>query len=548
MPVVSFNVSDFKKEKLNITDVSKAIDTLGMEVESVVDGVVTIAITPNRPDMMDFFGLVRAVEFVLGRKKPREGQYVLKGQPVLEVSVGKNVSKVRPYIAAFVVNGVDLSGEKLKYLINFTEKLTETYGRKRRKLALGLHNLDGIKGNLKYDASLDGSIVPLNESKAWKFKDVLSRHPKGVAYSDALAGNKGLIPFLSDSEKVISLIPIINSNSTKVTNSTKNLLVEMTSTDEIIINQTANMLACSFIDQGADVLPCLINYGEKDWITPSLVYMEVRIRDYRITETIGNEVDSSKIIGFGERLGYGGAKYGNSVLVYVPPYRTDIIDEQDIIEDMAIGYGYNKIIPFPIMSNSRGRPDYLSEFVNTLSVNMVGLGYTEAMNNYLTNKNTNFSKMGVNSYDESKIVSVSYSKTESLTMLRTSLLPGLMENLAISSNESMPQRLFEVSGTFSAGKRDFVENVSLALVSEHFKAEFAEVKGAVESILKVLRYSYKLQALSDPSFIDGRVAEIIVGGESIGRFGEIHPKVLKNFGLEEPVVAAELTLFKNTDY
>lgn len=548
MTVVSFNVSDFKKEKLNMLDVEKAIDTLGMEVEEITDGVITISITPNRPDLIDFFGLVRAIKYVLGTKKPREMQYLVKTPPVMTVSVGKNVSGLRPFITAFVVNDVDLSGERLKYLINFTEKLCETYGRKRRKLALGLHDLDSVRGNLKYDASTDGVIVPLTESKERTFKDILKEHAKGIAYNYAIENENGLIPFLSDDEKVISLIPIINSDATRVTGSTKNLLVEMTGTDNIIVNQTANMLACSFLDQGAKVSPCLIHYAKSDFITPSLSYIEVKIRDYKITETIGNWVDDNRIIILAEKLGYNGAKYGNSTLFYVPPYRTDIIDEQDIIEDIAIGYGYNKIVPLPVIGNSKGRGYYLTEFINTLALNMVGLGYSEAINNYLTNKTVNFDKVGVKKYDEKEIVSFFYSKTESYTMLRTSLLPGLLANLGVSAHEGMPQRLFEAGGVFAAGKKNFTENINVAFVSEHSKADFAEIKGAFEAILKLFGYDYKLRPLSDPLFVEGRAAEVLIGKDVAGKFGEINPSILKNFSLEEPVSAAELTLFRNVDY
>jgi phenylalanyl-tRNA synthetase beta chain len=559
MAVINFKIADFEKEGIIYLELKSAIDSLGMEVSPIKDGAVDVEVTPNRPDLLDFYGLVRAVKHKLGKRAPKENFYRTKQKPSIEIFVKGNVNGIRPFIAGMEIRNADLSGNRLKYLINFTEKIAETYGRKRKKLALGIHNLDNMESSLTYDASSTGKIIPLNDKKERTFGEIMARHQKSVEYGKAVSNEAGKIPFLSDSRKVISLIPIINSEATKVTNSAKNLFIDITGTSIDAVTKTADMMACSFIDQGCNVVPATVHYKKKDSITPSLTYNELKIRAYKINETIGSSIEDSRLIGIAECMGYTGSRYGNSVIVSVPPYRADVINEQDVIEDIAIGYGYNKIKPAPIPTKTRGSAYYITELINSISVNMIGLGFTEAMNNILTNKETNFQNMRIEKSMDNETITLNYSKTNLLTMLRTSLIPGLLQNLSISASESMPQRLFEIGGIFKAAKNSFREDVNLAFVSEHSKAEFSEVKADMEALLRKLGYrqpneksqankTYTLKASVNPSFIDGRYAEILSEGTLIGTFGEVHPSVLKNFKLEEPVVAAEIILFKDIDY
>ena len=88
-----------------------------------------------------------------------------------------------------------------------------------------------------------------------------------------------------------------------------------------------------------------------------------------------------------------------------------------------------------------------------------------------------------------------------------------------------------------------METRNIAVVSEHSRSNFSEIKGAVVELLKAIGpIKFELKEAKDRAFIEGRCASLVVGGRSIGVFGEIHPEVLSNFGLEEPVAAAELSL------
>lgn len=541
-----FELEDLKDYGISRQNIQGIVDRFGMSLESLDEKSATIDITPNRPDMLDLTGFARAAAFLSGSSVPREKHYSIRNGTAMNVNVTSAV-KSRPFIAAAVVKGLNLNGNRLKYLINFSEKFCETYGRKRKKIAIGLHNLDVIKGDLVYDASPgETEFRPLGSDSRQKFSGIIKEHEKGLQYSSALGKSK-LYPCLKDSSgNVLSLIPIINSELTRVTWTTKNLLVEITGTSLSAVEGAISMFACSFIDMHAEVYPCGIVYQRKAKIrtTPALEYKHLKLRRTKVEKTLGVYLEENKMVTLANKLGHVAAKYGNYTLIYSPPYRLDVFNEQDIVEDIAIAYGYDNIKPVPVLGFSTSLPEESKEIENRLCRMMLGIGFSEAMNLYLTNEELNFRNVLYEEEPESTI-KVAYAKTESITMLRTSLLPHLMQNLGNSVHESMPQKLFEIGKVFRISKGNPVENTHIGIVSEHSRANYSEIKAVATEILRFLGCKdYRITELHDKSFIEGRAASIIVGKETIGHFGEVNPKVLNNFRLEEPVVAAEILIDK----
>ena len=149
MAVATFSISKLMSES-GIKEIAESIDLLGMSVESIEGDEIKVDVTPNRPDLLDFFGMARAIAYFSGKRDPDSGNYQKVFPSGRSITVSENVRDTMPFIAGLIAEWVDLSGDKLKSLINFTEKLSDTYGRHRRKLSIGLHNLDAIDGNLTY--------------------------------------------------------------------------------------------------------------------------------------------------------------------------------------------------------------------------------------------------------------------------------------------------------------------------------------------------------------------------------------------------------------
>ncbi|MGC8478777.1 MAG: phenylalanine--tRNA ligase subunit beta [Candidatus Micrarchaeia archaeon] len=544
MAVVSFSLKD-----LGIENAAELAEKMGLDVEGIEGGTLSLDVPPNRPDLLDFFGLKRGMLYYSGKKIPSSSDYTVNGSPETSITVSKKVEKIRPFISSFVAKNVSMDEQHLKYLINFTEKLSETYGRKRRKMAMGLHNYDAVKGPLRYDAASNGEFIPLGSEKPMSFGEIIKLHPKGIAFGGTIPGaasGETMFPYLRDGEKIMSLIPIINSKATAISKDTKNILVDVTGTSERTVRSTASLLAASFIEQGAAICPVEIKYEKKSVVEPEMPYREIKVNLAKIDGTLGMRLMESLLITYANRLGYPASKYGNSLLVKVPPYRLDVFNYQDVIEDIAIGFGYENINPMPVRSTAVGLLNELQEYINKLSIFMIGLGYSEAINNYLTSEEVSFGQMEIP--EDKDVVKVTYSKTENITMLRKAVLPSLLLALGRSTHERMPQKLFEVGSVFSVESGKAVERINLAFASEHSKSNFADAQGALNAILGFLGMKYSLKEESNPSFIEGRCAGVFVEGRRVGMLGELHPKVLTNFKIAEPVAACEINLVGEVSY
>ena len=118
----------------------------------------------------------------------------------------------------------------------------------------------------------------------------------------------------------------------------------------------------------------------------------------------------------------------------------------------------------------------------------------------------------------------------------------MLENLSKNIHETYPQKLFEIGTIFSKGD-PIDETLNLACISAHKDANFSEIKSIVQSALKTgFNIDCQTKTSSHPMFLEGRTAEILVKGKSIGLIGEIDKKVIENFKIRVPVIASELKL------
>ncbi len=542
MPVISINrkyLYGLIGKGMDDRKFSEYISKLGFAVEAVGEEDIAVEITANRLDLLDAVGLARTIKNFM--HKSRRFHYEIEDEePALEITVDKSVAAVRPFISAVAAFGVEMSDDLVLNLINFSEKFCETYGRNRRKIAMGFHDLDRIKGPLIYRSAGDIEFAPLGHRSKMKFSKVLETEEKGKQYGGAIRDEvRQFYPALSDSEGPIAFIPILNSERTRITPSTRNVFVDITGVSEYAVNKVTELLAAIFIDLGARTRRVKINYDGKTVLSPVMAkrYMTIPIK--RAELEIGVGIGYNNIISLANKMGYEAGMVGNDIRFCIPEYRLDVIDEQDVIEDIAIGYGYEYINPLPIQYSQPGRLETKTEFNRRASDIMIGLGFSECTNSYLTNAQNNFAKAGIES---ANAILLKNSNTESITMLRTWLLPSLLGNLGQSGHESMPQGIFEVDLAFEERMGRPVESNRLAFVSVNPKANFNDSKAAVEGLLYALGIDYTVSGSGHKAFIEGRCAKITVGGADVGFFGELHPEVLKNFGIEEAGIALELVL------
>jgi phenylalanyl-tRNA synthetase beta chain len=157
----------------------------------------------------------------------------------------------------------------------------------------------------------------------------------------------------------------------------------------------------------------------------------------------------------------------------------------------------------------------------------------------LSNKELLYKKMNCEDFgtvEISKYVSKTYS------VVRTWLLPVLMDFLSKNKHVEYPQKIFE-QGTVTVRKEDKVTDYErLGVISAHAEADFTEIKKVLDGLTRAFGVTYTIEDTKHSSFINGRVGRVIVKGKKVAYIGEINPKVLENFGIEVPVVGLEINL------
>ena len=144
-------------------------------------------------------------------------------------------------------------------------------------------------------------------------------------------------------------------------------------------------------------------------------------------------------------LVFKGAKEDNKkVIVEVPPTRTDVIHECDIAEDIGIAYGYNNIPKVFPPTNTVGKQIPLHKFSDLIRSELAQAGYIESLTMSLLSIKENYEFLR-RPFNESEAVQIANPKTIEFEIVRSSLIPGLLKVLQSNTDESIPQRIFEVT-------------------------------------------------------------------------------------------------------
>lgn len=544
MPVITLStrrISSLLGAEVTVDSLAELLSRLGMGIEEVGEGYVKVEYNPNRPDFCSSVGIARALAGILGIKTGMPRYRVRKSR--YKLYVDPNVKEVRPYITGLVADGLKLSDDDVAELIEMQEDLHWVLGRDRRKVAIGFHDADKIRFPLTYKAVGFDSVrfVPLKGEVAMTPREIMLTTEQGMKYSHILQGKKGAPLIIDAKGEVLSFPPIINSKMTEVTTMTKRLFVDVTGTDQFLVNKTINIIAAHLAELGASLSSIIIVYGRKSFVTPDMSPEKWKVRLHEITSLIGVELKSSEVVRALKRMRMDArAVGGNFIEVIVPPYRTDVIHPVDFAEEVGIGIGYDSIEPEVPRSFTVGSLTLETRIKRKIRELMIGLGFTEALNTTLSNRRSEFSNLLL---EDDGLVKILNPVSREYDTLRRRLLPSLLNTLKNNKHYSYPQKFFEV-GDVVRPDPSVPEKVAratyLALVSSHTNASYSEVKSIGEELLRFLNLDAKFVERDYPFFISGRSVAISRDGEEVGYLGEVHPQVLNNFELYMPVAALEL--------
>jgi phenylalanyl-tRNA synthetase beta chain len=501
-----------------------------------------------RSDLWSVEGLARALRGYLGQEKGIKAYSA--GKSAVDVYVDANLYPIRPYICCSIVKDIHLCNEVIKGIMHLQDKLDQTQGRSRQKTNIGIYNLDLIKPPIQYRAVKPSEVqfVPLGFTEEMGLKEILEKHPKGQEYGHIVKRNP-LYPMLFDSEgKVLSFPPIINSNDLgKITEDSRNLLVEVTGTLHKTVLNTLNLVTLALIDRGGKAYSATIHYPEgAEYTEDTVVTPDFSNRRWALSvedtnRLLGLKLTAEKIADLLSVAGLGVEKVASDQLtVLVPCYRVDVMHQVDIIEDVAIAYGYNNIESLWRELPTTGKAKADEHLIGVARDLMVGLGYQEVLNTTLTNPENLFKKMNT---QPTPVIELSNPKVNTMTCIRNWLLPGLMEFLSINQSVEFPQKIFElgkVTQPDDAAETKTRDENWLSAVTAHPNANFSEIKSALDSFMANFGVQFQIQEAVYPCFIEGRVGKIIVEGKEVGVVGEVNPVVLEAWKLENPAAAFEL--------
>ena len=591
------------------------------EKEEII--IYKIDVPANRYDLLCIEGIARALRVFLGKDptpifRLEEPQNEKTGnfESREKIYVKESTSTIRPYVAGAILRNVEFDPAKYNSFIDLQEHLHRNICRRRTIVAIGTHDLDTIKGPFSYEGRTgenisflpltkstkeDGSLMNAKELLTFYRTDVTCKHLKpytGIIYDFPM------YPVIYDSTgTVLSLPPIINGDHSRISLDTKNIFIECTGTDHTKVGIVLDIIVTMFSEYCAKpftIEPVEVIYEAKEngmnnpEIFPKLSQREERASMKEIYGYLGltpkelTPEDTAKLC---NKMQLGPSHYDaekDEIVSIIPPTRSDILHAVDIIEDVAIAYGFNDIPESLPPTYTIGKPLPLNNICDNLRIHISQAGYLEMLTHGLCSRAD--CTTSLRRPDPMNAVVLSNPQNIEYEIVRTSLIPGLLKTVEENNNLSVKQglKLFEISDvviqdhTTETGSRNCRH---LAALYAGPTSGFEIIHGLADRIMTLLQigptnayagnskkkseeenativkedFEYSVvQNMEDGMFFDGRGASLVFvdrrsssssqtnnsSGQSniasetiIGSFGVLHPEVLKNYGITDKVVS-----------
>ena len=518
------------------------------DVESLEGDAVSIEVKDsNRPDIWAVEGIARALRGYLGVGRTKEIR--LAGRSNLKVVIDKRVKPIRPFISTAIVKGLQPTDEALKSWINLQEKLDQTYGRKRRRASIGFYQADLIQSPLSYTVANPDIITfaPLGSENKQSLRDIVENHPKGAEYGEIISQFETWPILVDGADNVLSLPPVINSNDLgRITTETKNILIEVTGTNAETVHNTLKIVVSTLAERGGKIYSCLEIYpygSPRRFVSPDLSPTRAQLRLSYINTLLGTSLTLKEASRLAERAGYRvRIATGDTIQLEISCYRTDIMHSVDIIEDIAIAMDISKLKPAWPKIWTVGNFAKETDETESVGETMIGLGFQEVLTYALTSPAV--VSNNVQSID-GKLVELLNPRMTTHTVVRSWLLPSLLEILSHNTHVDYPQRIFEIGPYISRGENlihPIQESRKLAAVTIHANAGFTEIRSSFDALAQNKGRSFQIKETEHPSFLSGRCGAITSDGTEVGVIGELNPRVIKSWGLNLPAAAFEMEM------
>ncbi|KAJ4116255.1 phenylalanine--tRNA ligase subunit beta [Fusarium equiseti] len=548
-----------------------------------------IEIPANRYDMLCFEGIVSNLNVFRGKTAPPKYRLVEPSSGKLEsITVKPEAEQVRPYVSGAILRNIKFDKSRYESFISLQDKLHQNLARNRTLVSIGTHDYDTIKGPFTYEAlpPKDIKFIPLNQTKEMDSAELMNfyENDKHLGRFLHIIRDSPVYPAIYDSNRVVcSLPPIINGDHSKITLDTTNVFIEITATDLTKLDIVTDIMVTMFsmyCSEPFTVEPVQINsdHNNQTRVTPNLKPRVAEVEIDYLNSCTGLNESPENLCNLLSKMSYTSApssKDSNILEVAIPPTRADVLHQCDVMEDLAVCYGYNNLPrTAPSRSATVGAPLPVNKLSDIIRIEAAVAGWSEVMPLILCSHDENFAWLNRRD-DGNTVVRLANPKTAEYQVVRSSLLPGLLKTIRENKGHSVPMKIFEVSDVVFKDKTQERK----ARNERHFAAAwygrtsgFEVVHGLLDRVLLMLRTSfltheeglsgksidfeikenpskpdgYWIEELDDATFFAGHAASVYLrlGGKErrVGEFGILHPTVLEKFDLKYPVSTLEINL------
>ncbi|SPO01030.1 probable phenylalanine--tRNA ligase alpha chain [Cephalotrichum gorgonifer] len=561
----------------------------------VVDGKqvppeLKIEIPANRYDLLCFEGIALMLNIFRGTA-PSPVYRLTKPAKLETLTVSKETARVRPLVAALILRDITFTQDSYDSFISLQDKLHQNLARQRTLVSIGTHDLDTVKGPFTYEALKpeDISFAPLNKTQVMNAKELMAFYEKDKHLGRFLhiIRDAPVYPVIYDANRtVLSLPPIINGDHSKITTNTKNVLIEITATDATKLDIVAKIMATMFSVHCADkftIEPVQIisDHNDQTRVTPNIELRKTEVEVDYLNNCTGLAENPETLASLLSKMAYITEPHpedANLLHVSIPPTRCDVLHQCDVMEDLAICYGYNNLPrSSPSKSATIGAPLMINKLSDIIRIEAAMAGWREVMPLTLCSHDENFAWL--NRTDDGKTaVRLANPKSLEYQVVRTSLLPGLLKTIRENTAHAVPLRVFETGDVVfkDASQERQARNERHFAAAWYGKTSgFEFVHGLLDRILLMLKTAfvtheeglsgkgssaqatltaagngkpdgYWIEEINEGTFFPGRGAAVWLranGVEArIGELGILHPTVLEKFELKYPVSTLEINL------
>lgn len=545
LPIIKVNYDDLVsliEESLDPSKIKELLPSAKCSVEKIEGNFWTLEVTSDRLDHFSVEGIARTLKGLLGVE---EGLRKFKiGISEVEVIVDESVKNIRPFIMSAVIDNLKLSDESIVQMMQLQDKLHDGVGQRRRLVSMGTYDLDKLGRKIFYKVMKlkDIVFVPLGYKKEMNGKEILDVTEQGRRYRNIIPSDEA--PILEDEKgNILSMPPIINGDQSKVTEDTKKIFIDVTGLSKVRVEDVLIVLSTSIYERGKSIEWVKVVDKNTGSITlPNERNRELSISWKDVKENLGLELENERIVKLLRSARFGASLTGESIMVKVPIYRRDVFNKIDIIEDIAISFGYDHIIPESFLVETIGKPSKKKVLERKVKSTIVGMEFQEVITPFLCSlQEANL----WNYHSASKVVELENPSIEGYEAVRPSLIPGLISSIKRSAHASLPHRVFEVGKVAIDINSKVYETTNVAVAISDDKVDFGEGHMKLFWFIRsIVKAEPKLEELSFDRFLGGRSAKIKAKDSVVGVIGEVNPDYLLEVGVRNPTVVWEVDLEK----